>query len=206
LYIALFAGRAKVAYTSSYNRINGTNNQLPEEEQESDTDVQKMVVNEVAKSFFDSWENSLREQQQYMRQSLFLGDMKPSTFIERLKRMNRFLEYFPRVNVFDEDNVFIEEEQLISIVHHASHGIMQLQLQRAGRSVNDFSTLDELKVFFNQQYDCDRLEERILQLEDSESEEEKKKGRKKRKRKSKNGSGDAEGSSKEKGKKKKNAR
>jgi hypothetical protein len=45
-------------------------------------------------------------------------------------------------------NVFIEEEQLISIVHHASHGIMQLQIQRAGQTVNEFKTLEDLKGFF----------------------------------------------------------
>jgi hypothetical protein len=168
-YAALFAGRAKVAYTHNYNHYHAANNALPEEERGSDNDILKLVVNETAKSFFDAWDNAVREQQQYMRQNLFLGDMKPSTFIERLKRMNRFLAYFPRANIFEDANVMISEEQLITIVHHASHGIMQLQLQRAGKSVTDFDTLDELKVFFNQQHDCDRLEERILQLEDKES-------------------------------------
>jgi hypothetical protein len=76
--------------------------------------------------------------------------------------MNKMLQYFPRANVFDEDNVFIEEEQLISIVHHASHGIMQLQIQCAGRTTNEFKTLEDLKVFFNQQHDCDMLEKCIL--------------------------------------------
>jgi hypothetical protein len=71
----------------------------------------------------------LREQQQYMRQNLFLADLKPSLFIERLKRMNRFLAYFPRTDVFEDNNILIPEEQLITIVHHTSHGIMQLQLQ-----------------------------------------------------------------------------
>jgi hypothetical protein len=73
-----------------------------------------------------------------MRQNLFLGELKPSTFIERLKRMNRFLAYFPRDDVFDDNNILIQEEQLITIVHHASHGIMQLQLQRVDKSVNDW--------------------------------------------------------------------
>jgi hypothetical protein len=208
-YAALFAGRAKVAYTHNYNHYHAANNALPEDERGSDDHILKLVINETAKSFFDSWDNAVREQQQYMRQNLFIGDMKPSVFIKRLKRMNRFLAYFPRANVFEETNVVISEEQLITIVHHASHGIMQLQLQRANRSVTDFDTLDELKVFFNNQHDCDRLEERILQLEEPESSDDEGNGKKKkknRKRKSKNSGKDNENKSKESGKKKNGSR
>jgi hypothetical protein len=67
--------------------------------------------------------------------------------------MNKMLQYFPRANVFNDDNVFIEEEQLISIMHHALHGIMQLQIQRASQTINKFKTLEDLKVFFTQQHD-----------------------------------------------------
>jgi hypothetical protein len=123
-----------------------------------------------------------------MRQNLFIGDSKPSVFIERLKRMNKILQYFPRANVFDDDNVYIEEEQLISIVHHASHGIMQLQIQRAGRTINEFKTLEDLKVFFTQQHDCDMLEKRIL---DNDGKSKNKKHKKTKKQK-KNDDDDAE--------------
>jgi hypothetical protein len=208
-YAALFAGRAKVAYTHNYNHYHTATNALPEEERGSDNDILKLVINVTAKSFFDSWDNAVREQHQYMRQNLFLGDMKPSLFIERLKRMNRFLAYFPRANIFEDANVMINKEQLITIVHHASHGIMQLQLQQAGKSVTDFDTLDELKVFFNQQHDCDRLKERILQLEEKESSDDGGNGKKKkknRKRKSKNGGNDNENNAKEGGKKKNGSR
>jgi hypothetical protein len=51
-------------------------------------------------------------------------------------------------------------------MYHASHGIMQLQIQRAGKSINDLQTLDELKGFFSQQHDCDQLEARILKAEE----------------------------------------
>jgi hypothetical protein len=130
----LFSGRAKDVYQRHYNQLNAANNALPIEDQANDAEVLKAVVNETAKSFFDSWDTAIQEQQQYMRQNLFIGDSKPSVFIERLKRMNKMLQYFPRANVFDDDNVFIEEEQLITIVHHASHGIMQLQIKSAGRT------------------------------------------------------------------------
>jgi hypothetical protein len=91
-----------------------------------------------------------------------MGDLMPSVFIERLKRMNKFLLYFPRVDPTKEENsVLIPEEQLITVVHHASHRIMQLQIQRSGKTINEFKTLDELKVFFDQQHECDRLEQRL---------------------------------------------
>jgi hypothetical protein len=117
-----------------------------------------------------------------MRQNLFIGESKPSVFIERLKRMNKMLQYFPRANVFDDDNVFIEEEQLITIVHHASHGIMQLQIQRAGRTINEFKMLEDLKVFFTQQHDCDMLEKRILSNDNKNKNNKKQKKTKKRKK------------------------
>jgi hypothetical protein len=92
------------------------------------------------------------------------------------------LQYFPRANVFDDDNVFIEEEQLITIVHHASHGIMQLQIQRAGRTINEFKTSEDLKVFFTQQHDCDMFEKCIL---DNDGKNKNKKQKKKQKSKNK---------------------
>jgi hypothetical protein len=95
LYIALFAGRAKECYIVNYNTINAVNNQKAIGDQESDAKVLRKVINETAKSFFRSWDLAIQEQQQYMRQNLFMCDLMPSVFIERLKRMNKFLHYFP---------------------------------------------------------------------------------------------------------------
>lgn len=178
-YIALFAGRARVQYISCYNLFNSRNLALELANRESDSNVLIRVINEVAKAFFDSWDSAVQEQQQYMRQNLFLGDTKPSTFIERLKRMNRFLKYFPKAVVLPETDNTIDEVQLITIVHHASHGIMQLQIQRAGKSINDFRTLDSLKVFFTQQHDCDRLEERLMKTGEKSGKDESGKSKKK---------------------------
>jgi hypothetical protein len=144
------------------------------------------VINETAKAFYSSWDTSIQDQQQYMRQNLFLGGLKPSVFIERLKRMNKFLKYFPRDDLsLIEDKLLIGEEQLITIVHHASHGIMQLQIQRSGRTINEFKTLDELKIFFDQQHKCDMLEKRILKRDEDEKESKKEKKTKKTKKKHK---------------------
>jgi hypothetical protein len=168
LYIVLFASRAKEHYIVNYNTINAVNNQKAIGDQESDAEVLRKVINETAKSFFRSWDSAIQEQQQYMRQNLFMGNLMPSVFIERLRRMNKFLQYFPRVDpTKDENGVLIPEEQLITIVHHhASHGIMQLQIQRSGKTINEFKTLDELKVFFDQQHECNRLEQRLLKNSD----------------------------------------
>jgi transposase InsO family protein len=196
LYIALFAGRAKSLYMANYNKVNAANNQLEKKDQACDAKVLSLVINETAKSFFRSWDSAVQEQQQYMRQNLFLGDLMPSTFVERLKRMNKFLRYFPRADL--ENDVLIPEEQLITIVHHASHGIMQLQIQRSGKTINEFKTLDALKVFFDQQHECDMLEKRILKGNDElEDEEGKKKKHKKRKKRKKNEDDDTDNASKE---------
>jgi hypothetical protein len=157
-----------------------------------------MIINEMAKSFFNNWENAVHEQQQYMRQNLFIGEMKLLTFIERLKRMNKFLRYFLRERVFGMNNVEIDEEQLISLMYHEPHGIMQLQIQRAGRSINEFQTLDELKVFFSQQHDCDQLEARILKAEKKGNDSRKSKNKKNnKKRKSKPADDDADNAEKD---------
>ena len=192
LYIALFAGRAKEIYMASYNQLNLANNQNEIDDQFSDAELLQIVINETAKSFFKSWDTAIQDQKQYMRQNLFLGELKPSVFIERLKRMNKFLKYFPRDDIaIDEDKILIDEEQLITIVHHASHGIMQLQIQRSGKTINAFKTLDELKVFFEQQYDCDMLEKRLLKNDDHNHEHKKEKKGKKTKKAKKNNDDDA---------------
>jgi hypothetical protein len=80
LFIALFSGRAKEIYQRNYNHFYTANNALPIEDQASDAEVLKaVVVNETAKSFFDFWDTAVQEQQQYMRQNLFIGDSKPSS-------------------------------------------------------------------------------------------------------------------------------
>jgi hypothetical protein len=100
--------------------------------------------------------------------------------------MNKFPKYFPRADLsLGEDKLLIGEEQLITIVHHALHGIMQLQIQRAGLTINEFKTLDDLKVFFEQQYECDMLEKRILKRDDDEKEHKKEKKAKKTKKRKK---------------------
>jgi hypothetical protein len=55
---------------------------------------------------------------------------------------------------------------------------MQLQIQRAGKSINDFQMLDELKVLFSQQHDCDQLEARILKAEEKGNDSGKSKNKK----------------------------
>jgi hypothetical protein len=156
-----------------------------------------MVINQTAKSFFSSWDSAVQEQHQYMRQNLFLGEMKPSVFIERLKRMNKFLKYFPRADAsIQEEKMILDEQQLIAIVHHASHGIMQLQIQRSGRTINEFETLEDAKIFFDQQHDCDMLEKRILQDDGSSNSEKKKKKHKRGKKNKKNGDDEADNDNK----------
>jgi hypothetical protein len=72
---------------------------------------------------------------------------------------------------------------------------MQLQIQRAGRTINEFKTLEDLKVFFSQQHDCDMLEKHILNNGDKNNKNKKQKKTKKRKKNEddnadKNGKGD----------------
>jgi hypothetical protein len=146
-----------------------------------------MVINETAKLFFVSWDTAIQEQQQYMRQNLFLGELQPSVFIKRLKRMNKFLKYFLRADLsVSEDRILIDDNQLISIVHNVAHGIMQLQIQRMGKTVNTFKTLEDLKFFFDNQFNCDQSEKRILKRggeHDKDHKKEKKQGKKAKKAK-----------------------
>jgi hypothetical protein len=61
LYIAVFSGRAKEIYIQNNNHFKAKNNELEEEDQANDAELQKMIINEMAKSFFDNWENAMRE-------------------------------------------------------------------------------------------------------------------------------------------------
>jgi hypothetical protein len=74
--------------------------------------VLRKVINETAKSlFFRSWDSAIQEQQQYMRQNLFMGDLMPSVFIERLKCMNKFLLYFPQVDPTKDENTMFSSQR-----------------------------------------------------------------------------------------------
>jgi hypothetical protein len=76
-------------------------------------------------------------------------------------------------------------------VHNAAHGIMQIQIQRMGKTINAFKTLEDLKVFFDNQYNCDVLEKRILKRggeheHDKDHDKKEKKGKKAKKSKKNN--------------------
>jgi hypothetical protein len=58
---------------------------------------------------------------------------------------------------------------------------MQLQIQHAGRTINEFKTLEDLKVFFTQQHDCDMLKKRILDNDGKNKNKKQKKSKKQKK-------------------------
>jgi hypothetical protein len=75
---------------------------------------------------------------------------------------------------------------------------MQLQIQRAGKSINEFQMMDELKVFFSQEHDCNQLEARILKAEEKGNDSKKSKNKKNnKKRKSKPADNDADNAKKD---------
>ena len=71
---------------------------LPEPDRLDMDDLLLLVINDTAKKYFShdcDWSNAYRYQKAYMRKNLYMGDMNPENFCERLSKINRMLTNFP---------------------------------------------------------------------------------------------------------------
>lgn len=104
IYCALLKGEVRTIYGQSYNKRTVENQAIADEDDRwSQVNLMQQVLNDIAKHIFKEWPKALKSEKRYMRQSLYIGDMKLENFFERVKKMNEYLLFFPFVNDDDDD-------------------------------------------------------------------------------------------------------
>ena len=114
------------------------------------------ALNDVAKKFFEGWETAVRKQKSYMRKNLFMGNMDPEKFFDRVEKINDDLPYFPTRDGRRRPHK-LDIDELIDIADSAKKMEWHLIMMSQGRRPDTFETLEEAKEYYKALYAADQL-------------------------------------------------
>ena len=159
LYGALFKGEAKDKYIKAWNARNKQNNEATPSDRWSEVELQRVVINDMAKSFFLEWPKAYQSQKYYMRNNLYLGDLKPDNFFKRVRKMNEYFKYFPVVGDDDAQPTELDEDEIICIVtgRNVKKPQWHIELMVQGKRPDDFATLDAVQECYNYMYRVEQI-------------------------------------------------
>ena len=158
---SLLTGAAKEEYTDAINIRTDANDQIKKvNDQLTENDVLLLALNDVAKAPFGregDWQYAYRYQQSYLRKNLFMGDMDPDKFSDRLIKLNRMLAFFP----FMDDDLPIEREpldddELIDIFDSSKKIEWHVTMMSQGKRPHTFLTMKDARAYFKQLYNADQ--------------------------------------------------
>lgn len=155
---SLFAGETKDIFSVAYNLRHVSNSERDEPYPE--LWELEMAVNDVAKHVFGSnWETAVRRQKGFLRKHLTMGDSNPREFGNRLAKINRYLNYFPKKTDSTTNLIYpteLPEDELVDILDSAKKPEWHLMMLSQGKSPESFESVAEALVYYEQLYlhDC----------------------------------------------------
>ena len=162
LIYSLLKGKAADWYVHHYRRLSEENDSHDEDAKWSENEVLKRVLWHISCQVFDrkvkSWRSAARKQKSYMRNSIYMGDMDPEDFLERLEEMNKFLCYFPVDKGNDRHKYAkpFKEEELLEIRNHAKKFEWHLTMLAQGKDPESFETVEEAMQYYRQLHQADQ--------------------------------------------------
>jgi hypothetical protein len=166
---SLFAGEAKDIFTVAYN-LRHTKNMNREEPYNDEWELD-VALNDVAKHVFgNNWETAVRRQKGYLRKHLSMGNGNPRDFGNRLSKINRFINYFPKKLDSDSRLIYwtvLPEDELVDILDSAKKPDWHLMMLSQGKSPESFETVQEALVYYEQLYTADCLREALHNQHDN---------------------------------------
>ena len=196
---SLLKGKAADWYVHHYRHLSEENKTREEDDRWSEDQILKRVLWHMSCQVFDrrvkSWRSAARKQKSYMRNSIYMGDMDPEDFLERLEELNKFLCYFP-VDKGDGRQKYakpFKQDELLEILDHAKKFEWHLTMLAQGKDPESFETVEEAMQYYRQLHQADQTFSKLKNHTTKGG----KSGKKKRKRddgSSKDGRGTNEGS------------
>jgi hypothetical protein len=122
-FSSVLTGDAKDHYRVAWSARHAKNNELPHLERSSDSIVLDFVLNDLTKYYFGrngEWKTAYRVQKSYLRKHLYMGDMSPDKFMDRVLKLNRMLRYFPYDDADLSAPASLEEDEIIDILDSAT--------------------------------------------------------------------------------------
>jgi hypothetical protein len=185
LYLSLLKGQGLERYKNAHADWVNKNKEREKAEKYNQGQLNRLIVNDVAKHIFVDWETAFRTHRDYVRRDLqpdFTSE-SPKTFIENLIRLNKFLKYFPVRDPLQSTN-FVSEQELIETVARGVKYEWACTLLDQNKRYNDFQSLDEVRDVYFKLYQADQLRAQYAAVTDKNRETS---GNGKNKRKNQNG-------------------
>jgi len=161
-YQATLTKKAKDWYTRAFNERTVENNARAINQRLDEGEILAMVLNDVAKKIFPNWRSAVRQQKNYMRTGLRIGNAMPKNFFERLTEMNNGIPYYPHP---DDQGPYekLSEDELVDIGDNAKKVKWHLEMLKQGRRPDSFETVESMQEYLTQLYNFDQLEKRVIE-------------------------------------------
>jgi transposase InsO family protein len=159
LFLAMMDGKCKDEYLKQHQKLKAENLTRSDENIKPMTHVMQQVINETAKLFFDHWKKAVRDEKRYMRIGLYMGDISPKTFVEKLEKLNKMLKYYPVVDP-TKPTTLLDDDELLSILLGAKKPEWNIEMLRQGKGTDSFETLAEAQQYFQALHDADDMKKK----------------------------------------------
>ena len=122
IYMSILQGIVRDDYITAFQKRTAANSAAAASRKKTPKQVLVQVITDTGKKFFSNdcdWSTAYRYQKAYMRKKLFIGDMCPDIFCDRLSKLNRMLKYFPPREDFKPAPQVLDDDKLCNILDSA---------------------------------------------------------------------------------------
>ena len=138
-------GEVKKEFVKAHSTRHAENTARAARQQVSFRQLLKLITNDVAKSIFKEPETAYKRQVRYLRNSIFVGDLKWDVFRHRLEDINAYLKYFPKYEGLEV--IELPESELIDIIDKAAPLRWISLMTNRGKVIQSFNDYTELKTY-----------------------------------------------------------
>jgi hypothetical protein len=172
---AMLAGRSLEAFLNekrsqeAKNRIRKANTII----EHTPKQIYDCAIFELAIRAFDiqsGWRDAYERQRENMRRDIFMGKLNPERFSQRLKDLNRYLDFIPIEKTSDSNKVTkaygnsLPEDEIRSIMGRAIPPEWTVNLLALGKEPWRFKDLEDQLNMYRQQWQADQHKYIIAQM------------------------------------------
>lgn len=170
IYTSLLQGAARDDFVAHYTKRTTANNALRQGKKTAQALLNQVIL-DTSKKYFSTecdWPNAYRYQKAYMRKNLFIGDMNPDTFCDRLLKLNRMLPFFPPKEDWKAKPKILDDDELCDILDSAKKPEWHITMMSQGRRPHSFDTFEEAQQYYKQLYNAAEFRKRMMPTQHSE--------------------------------------
>ncbi|CAB9515692.1 hypothetical protein SEMRO_732_G194380.1 [Seminavis robusta] len=158
---SLLKGKSAELYQSFYNK---RFSRKVEKEDQQRMALNK-VLNDMALKIFADGAWAARSQKRYMRNNLFMGNMDPEKFADRLEKLNDYLKYFPidKVEMEHPPNKKLDWDELVDIMDYSTPRRWHPLMLSQGKQPHLFRSFSEAVTYYQRLYKSNQLSRKLAE-------------------------------------------